>query len=195
MPRRKRPKNVRAREKPSAPMQSPINGGGEVVLYEAPDGQIRLDVRLDHETVWLTQAQMVELFQRNHSVISRHVRNVFANGELPVESNMQKMHIAFSDRPIVLYSPIRSHAGACGNLNLSQSCRQRSAHMIVVSNRLQVAKGHEADFEKRFEGRARLVENMPGFIRLEILRPVKSDYYIVLTHWGRRVFPSLDQQR
>jgi heme-degrading monooxygenase HmoA len=55
--------------------------------------------------------------------------------------------------------------------------------MIVVSNRLHVAKGHEADFEKRFEGRARLVENMPGFVRLEILRPVKSDYYIVLTHW------------
>ncbi|HEX9453393.1 MAG TPA: antibiotic biosynthesis monooxygenase, partial [Candidatus Binatia bacterium] len=52
-----------------------------------------------------------------------------------------------------------------------------------MSNRLQVAQGHEADFEKRFEGRARLVENMPGFVRLEILRPVKSDYYIVLTHW------------
>jgi heme oxygenase (mycobilin-producing) len=55
--------------------------------------------------------------------------------------------------------------------------------MIVVSNRLQVAKGQEEEFEKRFEGRARLVENMPGFVRLEILRPLKSDYYIVLTHW------------
>ena len=55
--------------------------------------------------------------------------------------------------------------------------------MIVVSNRIQVAKGRESDFEKRFEGRARLVENMPGFIRLEILRPMKSDYYVVLTHW------------
>jgi heme-degrading monooxygenase HmoA len=55
--------------------------------------------------------------------------------------------------------------------------------LIVVSNRIQVAKGHESDFEKRFEGRARLVETMPGFIRLEILRPIKSDYYIVLTHW------------
>jgi len=55
--------------------------------------------------------------------------------------------------------------------------------MIVVSNRLQVAKGREKDFEERFEGRARLVENMPGFIRLEILRPIKSDYYTVLTHW------------
>ena len=55
--------------------------------------------------------------------------------------------------------------------------------LIVVSNRLQVAKGRERDFEERFEGRARLVENMPGFVRLEILRPIKGDYYIVLTHW------------
>jgi heme-degrading monooxygenase HmoA len=55
--------------------------------------------------------------------------------------------------------------------------------MIVVSNRIQVAEGHEKEFEARFEGRARLVEHMPGFIRLEILRPLKSDYYVVLTHW------------
>jgi heme-degrading monooxygenase HmoA len=56
--------------------------------------------------------------------------------------------------------------------------------MIVVSKRIQVAQGHEKEFEERFEGRARLVEHMPGFVRLEILRPMKSDYYIVLTHWA-----------
>jgi len=55
--------------------------------------------------------------------------------------------------------------------------------MIAVSNRIQVAKGQEKDFEARFEGRAGLVENMPGFVRLEILRPIKSDCYVVLTHW------------
>jgi len=55
--------------------------------------------------------------------------------------------------------------------------------MIVVSNRIQVAKGQERAFEQRFEGRARLVETMPGFVRLEILRPVKGDYYVVLTTW------------
>ena len=59
--------------------------------------------------------------------------------------------------------------------------------MIAVSNRIQVAKGQEKDFEARFEGRARLVENMAGFVRLEILRPIKSDYYIVLTHWRDEV--------
>lgn len=55
--------------------------------------------------------------------------------------------------------------------------------MIVVSNRIQVSKGREKEFEQRFEGRAKLVENMPGFVRLQVLRPVKSDCYVVLTHW------------
>jgi heme oxygenase (mycobilin-producing) len=55
--------------------------------------------------------------------------------------------------------------------------------MLVVSNRIQVSQGFEKEFEDRFAGRAGLVDKMPGFIRLEILRPIKSDYYIVLTHW------------
>lgn len=78
--------------------------GGEVLLYEASDGQVRVDVRLDRETVWLTQAQMVDLFGRDQSVVSRHLRNVFAEGELPAEGNMQKMHIASADKPTTLYS-------------------------------------------------------------------------------------------
>jgi heme oxygenase (mycobilin-producing) len=68
--------------------------------------------------------------------------------------------------------------------------------MIVVSNRIQVAAGYESEFEKRFEGRARLVEKQPGFVRLEILRPTPvemhgktqggSDYYVVLTYWENK---------
>ena len=72
---------------------------GEVVLYEAPDGDVRVDVRLAEETVWLSQAQMVELFERDQSVVSRHVRHVFAEGEVPEEGNMQVLHIASADRP------------------------------------------------------------------------------------------------
>lgn len=56
--------------------------GGEVALFEAPDGQIRLDVRLDRDTAWLTQAQMAELFDRERSVITKHINNVFKEGEL-----------------------------------------------------------------------------------------------------------------
>ncbi len=77
---------------------------GELILYQSDDGQAAVDVRLKHETVWLTQAQMVKLFQRNQSVISRHVNNVFKEGELPRKSNMQKMHIAISDKPVAYYN-------------------------------------------------------------------------------------------
>ncbi|HLD63945.1 MAG TPA: virulence protein RhuM/Fic/DOC family protein [Candidatus Peribacteraceae bacterium] len=60
--------------------------GGEVTLYVAPDGRIRLDVRLERDTVWLTQAQMAELFGRERSVITKHISNVFKEGELDRDS-------------------------------------------------------------------------------------------------------------
>jgi prophage maintenance system killer protein len=64
--------------------------GGEVVLFQAPDGQIRLDVRLERETVWLSLNQMAELFGRDKSVISRHLRNIFAAGELDRDATVAK---------------------------------------------------------------------------------------------------------
>jgi len=65
--------------------------GGEVLLYEAPDGQVRVDVRLEQETVWLSMDQLAELLGRDQSVISRHLRNVFSTGELKREAVVQKM--------------------------------------------------------------------------------------------------------
>ena len=76
----------------------------EVVLYSSPDGDVSLDVLVEHESAWLTQKQMSELFDRDQSVISRHVRKAFANDELSPESNVQKVHIASSDKPLILYS-------------------------------------------------------------------------------------------
>jgi hypothetical protein len=58
----------------------------QVLLYQAPDGRTRLEVRLQDETVWLTQAQMAELFQRERSVITKHIRNIFEEGELAQDS-------------------------------------------------------------------------------------------------------------
>jgi len=72
----------------------------QVHLFTSQDGQAQLEVALEQETVWLSQAQMCELFGRDQSVISRHARNVFKEGELPEESNMQKVHIAGSDKPV-----------------------------------------------------------------------------------------------
>ena len=69
---------------------APITPGGEVLVYEAADGKIHLDVRLDHETVWLTQEQMGQLFGRERSLITKHVRNVFREGELEPEATCAK---------------------------------------------------------------------------------------------------------
>jgi len=80
------------------------HNGGEVVLYESSDGEVRLDVRLESESIWLTQRQMAELFGRERSVIARHVPRALAHDELSPESNVQKVHIASSDKPLTLYS-------------------------------------------------------------------------------------------
>jgi len=84
--------------------ENPEHNGGEVVLYESPDGEVRLDVLLEHESIWLTQKQMAELFGRERSVITRHIQRALADDELSPESNVQKVHIASSDKPVSLYS-------------------------------------------------------------------------------------------
>jgi prophage maintenance system killer protein len=78
--------------------------GDEVVLFRTEDGKTSLDVRLDHETVWLTQDQMANLFDRERSVITKHLGNVFREGELERKSNVQNMHIANSDKPVAFYN-------------------------------------------------------------------------------------------
>ena len=55
---------------------------GQILLYQTPDGESRIEVRMEGETVWLNLEQMAELFQRNKSTISRHIKNVFEEGEL-----------------------------------------------------------------------------------------------------------------
>jgi len=57
----------------------------EILLYQTEDGQTKIDVRLEEETVWLSQAQMGELFQKERSVITKHIKNIFEEGELDEE--------------------------------------------------------------------------------------------------------------
>ena len=76
----------------------------EIVIFETEDKQVKLPVAVDNETVWLTQAQMVELFQRDVSVISRHVRNVFKEDEVEEKSNLHFLQIPNSDKPVAFYS-------------------------------------------------------------------------------------------
>ena len=76
----------------------------EIIIYKANEDAQHIEVRIDNETVWLNQEQISLLFYRDQSVISRHIRNVFKEKELDEKSNMQKMHIPNSDKPVVFYS-------------------------------------------------------------------------------------------
>lgn len=74
------------------------------LLYTAENKKIKVDVLVEDETVWLTQLQMSELFDKERSVVTKHISNIFKEGELDENSNVQKMHIANSDKPVKYYN-------------------------------------------------------------------------------------------
>ena len=78
-------------------------GKGEIVVYQ-PDEVTRLEVRVEGETVWLTQLQMADLFGRDRTVITKHIRNIFTENELDEDCNVQILHFANSDKPVKLFS-------------------------------------------------------------------------------------------
>jgi prophage maintenance system killer protein len=75
----------------------------QIEIFDSKDG-VKLNVVFQNDSVWLSQEQLSILFDRDQSVISRHINNVFHEGELIQFSNMQKMHIAKSDKPISKFS-------------------------------------------------------------------------------------------
>lgn len=76
----------------------------EFILYQTEDGQTKIQTRLENETVWLTQEQMSALFTRDRTVITKHIGNIFKEGELEEKSNVQILHISGSDRPVKYYN-------------------------------------------------------------------------------------------
>ena len=76
----------------------------EIIVYQPEGGEFHIEVRVENETVWLTQAQMAELFSKSISVISRHIANVFAEHELEEKSNLHFLQIANSDKPVKFFS-------------------------------------------------------------------------------------------
>jgi hypothetical protein len=68
-------------------MNQPI---GQIAIYQTDDGQTRIDVKVEQDTLWLTLLQMAELFDRDKSVISRHLKNIFDTGELSREATVAK---------------------------------------------------------------------------------------------------------
>ncbi|MEX6686294.1 RhuM family protein [Danxiaibacter flavus] len=135
---------------------------GEILIYKAPDGEARLDVRLEDETVWLTQSQMVDLFERDRTVITKHINNIFKEGELVEKSNVHFLHIANSDRPVKLY-----------NLDVIISVgyrikSQRGTQFRIWANKIlkdYLVKGYSVN-EKRLQEQSRQLEELKHTVKL-----------------------------
>ena len=96
---------------------------GQIILYQTPDGEAKIEVRLENDTVWLSADQMAELFQRNKSTISRHIKNVLEDGELEESSVVaffattaadgKKYSVAFYNLDMIISVGyrVRSHRG------------------------------------------------------------------------------------
>jgi len=76
----------------------------EIIIYRAKNGEIKLKAQFQNESIWLSQKQMVNLFETERSVITKHLNNIFKSNELDEKSNVQKMHIANSDKSVKFYS-------------------------------------------------------------------------------------------
>ena len=78
------------------------------MMYTTPDGVTKVDVAFEEDTVWLTQDQMAELFQKAKSTINEHIKNIYADGELVDASTMRKFgNFEFSTKPLNLCNPDR----------------------------------------------------------------------------------------
>jgi len=80
------------------------NNQSSFILFKTEDEKISVDVRFEEDTVWLSQEQMATLFERDRSVILKHIANIFTEGELEEKSNVQFLHIANSDKPVKFFN-------------------------------------------------------------------------------------------
>ncbi|MDX3960102.1 RhuM family protein [Aliarcobacter skirrowii] len=134
-----------------------------LVVYN--DGELELKVSVDSETIWLTQKQIAEVFDKNQSVISRHINNIFNDKEVDEKSNMQKMHIANSDKPVSFYSlDIVLSVGY--RTNSSKAIKFRQWATSVLKNYIQ--NGYAINNHKITEQRLFTLENDMQFIKSKI---------------------------
>ena len=102
---------------------------GNIILYQTPDGQSKIEVTLSGDTVWLTADQMAELFQRNKSTISRHIRNVFEEGELQ------------TDRVVAFFATTTQHGAIIGKQQTHQTAFYNLDMIISIGYRVKSHRG------------------------------------------------------
>ncbi|MCS3796397.1 RhuM family protein [Niastella sp. OAS944] len=136
---------------------------GEVIIYEMPDGQAAIDVKLENDTVWLTQEQMAELFGKSKKTVSEHIKNIYGENELLEMETKRKSGISgFSDKPTSFYSL---------DVIISVGYRVKSARgtqFRIWANKVlkdYLTKGYAVN-EKRLREQSRQLEELKQTVKL-----------------------------
>lgn len=162
-------------------LELPLSTSSKTLVYQTKDGAIKLKTDSDQENVWASQAQIVELFKIDQSVASRHIKNVFKDGEVDEKSNMQKMHIAKSDKPVAFYSlDVILSVGYRTNSKVAIEFRKWATRTLksyitegVVIDKKRVAKNYEK-FTKTLDEIKLLVTQENNFNSTSVIDLVKG---------------------
>lgn len=150
----------------------------KIIIYQTDDGKTQLDVKLENETVWLTQAQMAELFQKDRTVIGRHIRNIFKEGEL--DEKVVSAKIAHTTQHGAIEGKTQRQEVTIYNLDVVISVGYR-VHSVRGTRFRQWANGVLKDYlikgyainqrirEKNYQQMVQLVRSMARTVKLENL--------------------------
>ena len=190
----------------------------ELVLFKDGDVSLEVPVIPEEDTVWLSQAQMVELYSRDVSVISRHIRNIFKEGELDKESNLHFLQIANADRPVAFYSldviisvgyRVKSHRGIAFRKWANRVLKQYILRGYAVNDNRMKQLGEVVRLMKRtqesldskqvltvIENYSRALELLDDYDHQTMKRPKGTSSTYVLTYEEcRRVIDQMCRKR
>jgi death-on-curing family protein len=164
-------------------------------IYITTDGQVQLAVKVENETVWLDQKQMAELFDIDRSVVTKHINNIIKTQEVDEKSNVQKMHIANSDKPIKIYS-LDLILSVGYRVNSRQATQFRIwANKILKDYLLKGYAINETRLEeqvKNFQELQQAIEFIAGKSKTELLTGKSSDLIDLLNEFSQS-FTLLEQ--
>ncbi len=153
----------------------------QIVIYQSKNGGIEIKKDINLDTLWATQVDIGKLFEKDQSVISRHIKGIFKDKEIDQKSNMQKMHIANSDKPVVFYSlDIILAVGYRANSKRAIEFRRWATKILKAhitkgfTINPKVIKNNYAEFQKAIENIKQLLPASSSVDRESVLELVSA---------------------
>lgn len=171
-----------------------------IVIYTSEDGQTRVDVRMENETVWLTTSQMAILFEREESNIRRHVINVFKEGELEKVNNVHFLHVNGVKKPVPFYNldviisvgyRVKSQRGVQFRKWANSILKEYLIKGYVINNDIKVERYNELKDVVRLMSRALSLQEKATETEYSGLFNVISDYVYALDTLDRYDYQTL----